>query len=138
MIRSLAMLVPAIRGATFVLPLLAFGRAKDPQKPGANGPPGPSHSDASQSAARSDASHSEGARHLRSFLEADWRRWMTEHPAAATHVGVPGLDGRWTDVPPAGIAHRKKHLADRLAALKSIPRADLPAGEQLNFDLYLE
>src|SRR3984893_15702183 len=138
MIRSLAVLVAAISGATLVLPLLAFGRAKDPQQPGANTPSGASPSDASQSAARSDASHSEAARQLRSFLEADWRRWMTEYPEHATHVGFPGLDDRWTDDSPAGIDRRKKHLAESLAALKAIHRADLPPSEQLNFDLYLE
>jgi uncharacterized protein (DUF885 family) len=124
MIRSLTMLVAAISGATLVLPLLAFGQAKDPHQPNAN---------ASSAAMQSDA-----ARHLRAFLEADWRRWMNEYPEHATHVGFPGQDDRWTDDSPAGIAHRKKHLADSLAALKAIHRADLPAGEQLNFDLYLE
>ncbi len=75
---------------------------------------------------------------LRAFLDTDWRRWMEEYPEHATHVGFPGQDDRWTDDSPAGIDRRKKHLADSLATLKGIHRGDLPASEQLNFDLYLE
>jgi uncharacterized protein (DUF885 family) len=75
---------------------------------------------------------------LGAFLDTDWRRWMEEYPEHATHVGFPGQDDRWTDDSPAGIDRRKKHLADSLATLKGIHRGDLPASEQLNFDLYLE
>src|SRR3979411_2129893 len=106
MIRSLAMLVAAISSATLVLPLLAFGQAKDSQQPGANASSGASHS---------DASHSEAARQLRSFFEADWRRWMTEYPENATHVGFPGQDDRWTDDSPAGIAGRRNNQIGRAA-----------------------
>jgi uncharacterized protein (DUF885 family) len=119
MIRLLMLLAITIAGAALAFPLFSFAQAKDPQQP--------------NSSARSEA-----AQKLRSFLSADWQRWMTEYPEVATHVGFPGQDDRWTDDSPAGIARRKKHLADSLATLKSIQRADLPAGEQLNFDLYLE
>jgi uncharacterized protein (DUF885 family) len=78
------------------------------------------------------------ARKLRAFLEVDWARWMAEYPEIATHVGFPGQNDRWMDDSAAGIAERKKHLSDSLAALKAIRRAELPAGEQINFDLYLE
>ncbi len=124
MIRSFTIVAAAISGATLVLPLLAFGQAKDSQQPNAN--------------ASSAAVQSEAARQLRALLEADWRSWMTEYPEVATHVGFLGQDDRWTDDSSAGIARRKKHLVDSLATLKSIHRADLSAGGQLNFDLYLE
>ena len=119
MIRILMLLAMAIAGATLAFPLFSFTQAKDPQQPNSN-------------------AQAEAARKLRSFLHADWQRWMTEYPEVATHVGFPGQDDRWTDDSLAGIASRKKHLADSLATLKSIQRADLPAGEQLDFDLYLE
>ncbi len=119
MIRMLTLLAMAIAGATIAFPLFSFAQAKDSQQPNSN-------------------TQSEAARKLRSFLHADWQRWMTEYPEVATHVGFPGQDDRWTDDSPAGIARRSKHLADSLATLKSIHRADLPAGEQLDFDLYLE
>ena len=63
---------------------------------------------------------------------------MEEYPESATRVGYPGQNDRWMDDSPAGIARRKKHLTDTLAALKAIPRNELPASEQLNFDIYLE
>ena len=119
MIRMLTLFAMAIAGATIAFPLFSFAQAKDPQQPNSN-------------------AQSEAARKLRSFLHADWQRWMTEYPEVATHVGFPGQDDRWTDDSPAGIARRNKHLADSLATLKSIQRADLPASEQLDFDLYLE
>ena len=125
MIRMLVTLTAGVSSAMLVLPLLAFGQGRDSQQSNAN------HS--SDAAAQSEAT-----RQFRSFLDADWRRWMTEYPEVATHVGFPGQDDRWTDDSPAGIAQRKKHLADSLATLKSIHRAELPANEQLNFDLYLE
>src|SRR5712664_1314934 len=119
MIRMLTLLAMAIAGATLAFPLLSFAQAKDPQRPDSN-------------------ARSEAAQKFRGFLQADWRRWMTEYPEVATHVGFPGQDDRWTDDSLAGIATRTKHLADSLATLKSTYRADLPAGEHLNFDLYLE
>jgi len=119
MIRLLMLLALAIAIATLAFPLLSFAHAKDSQLPNANAQSG-------------------AAEKVRGFLDADWRRWMTEYPEVATHVGFPGQDDRWTDDSPAGIAGRKKHLTDSLAALKGIHRAELPAGEQLNFDLYLE
>jgi len=120
MIRLLVTLAIAIVGATLALPLLVFGAANSSEQ---------QPNSVTQSAA---------AQKFRAFLEADWRRWMEEYPENATDVGFPGQDDRWTDDSPSGIARRKKHLADSLAALKAIPPSDLPPSEQLNFDLYLE
>ncbi len=118
MIRTLVTL--AIVGATLGSPLMAFGAAKDS---------GQQPNSAAQSAA---------AQKFRGFLEADWRRWMQEYPEAGTWFGYPGQNDRWTDGSPAGIERRTQHLADSLATLKAIHRADLPPSEQLNFDLCLE
>jgi uncharacterized protein (DUF885 family) len=78
----------------------------------------------------------EEARKFRSFLDADWKRWMHEYPDVATNVGYPGQNNRWTDDSPAGIEKRKQHLAESIAQLKTIHADALPESEKLNFDLY--
>jgi uncharacterized protein (DUF885 family) len=118
MMRVFKLLATATAAASLAFPLLSFAQAKDSHHKNTNA--------------------SDAARKLRAFLEADWRRWMEEYPEVATHVGYPGQNDRWTDDSPLGIERRKKHLADSLATLKAISRSDLPVGEQLNFDLYLE
>ena len=85
MIRMLMLLALAMAGATLAFPLLSLVQAKDSQQPNANAQSG-------------------AAEKFRGFLDADWRRWMTEYPEVATHVGFPGQDDRWTDDSPAGIA----------------------------------
>jgi uncharacterized protein (DUF885 family) len=134
MIRIVSGLAIATGGAMLVLPLLAFGRAKNSHESEANAPSAAAQSDASPSGVM----QSGAARKLRAFLDADWQRWMQEYPAIATQFGYPGQNDRWTDDSAAGIAQRKKHLADSLVTLKVIHRTDLPAGEQLSFDLYFE
>jgi uncharacterized protein (DUF885 family) len=139
MIRLLVVLVAGVSGAMLVLPLLAFGRGEDSRQPAADAPSGAARSGAAKSnPSHPDAAQSAAAQKLRGFLEADWRRWMLEYPEVATHVGFPGQNDRWSDDSPAGIEQRKKHLAESLATLKAIHRADLPPSEHLNFDLYLE
>jgi uncharacterized protein (DUF885 family) len=80
----------------------------------------------------------DAAQKFRKFLDEDWKLWMEQYPEMATSVGYPGQNARWTDDSPAGIDARKKHLNDSLATLKKISRDTLPAGEQLNYDLYRE
>jgi len=86
------------------------------------------------------ATSSPGAatRQLREFLAQDWKYWMQQYPEAATEFGYPGENARWSDDSPASIAARNRHLDDALKQLKAIPRAALPASEQLNYDLYDE
>jgi uncharacterized protein (DUF885 family) len=139
--RMLILLAEGVSSAMLVLPLLAFGQAKDSRQRSANESSAAAFGDGRLKAAAteiSDASGTGAAQKLRALLDADWRRWMEEYPEIATHVGYPGHNDRWTDDSPAGIERRKKHLAGGLATLKTISRSDLPAGEQLNLDLYLE
>jgi hypothetical protein len=65
---------------------------------------------------------------LRSFLEADWKYWMSEYPEAATAFGYPGRYNRWTDCSPAAIVRRNQHLEESLKVLRAIPRSELPGG----------
>ena len=102
--------------AALLVPLLAFTQAKEPQ---------PSGQDAA-------------AQKFRAYLDDDWKRWLDDDPEMATSTGFLGYDRRWTDDSPAGIERRKKHLIDSFATLKTMSRNDLPAAEQLNYDLYRE
>jgi uncharacterized protein (DUF885 family) len=52
-------------------------------------------------------------------------------------VGFPGQNRRWTDDSPAGREERIKHLHESVEAMKQFHRQQLPANEQLNYDLYL-
>ena len=119
MIRMLILFALAIPSATLAFPLLSFSQAEDLKQPKSN-------------------AQSASAKKFRDFLDADWARWMEEYPEEATDTGFPGQDDRWIDDSPSGISRRQKHLAESLATLKSISRADLPPSEQLNFDIYLD
>ncbi len=73
---------------------------------------------------------------FREFLDRDWKYWMTEYPEFATIFGYPGQNGRWTDYSPEAIERRNRHLESGLKELHTLRRIDLPAEEQLNYDLY--
>jgi uncharacterized protein (DUF885 family) len=78
------------------------------------------------------------ARSLRAFLDADWKYWVGEYPENATIFGYAGENDRWTDYSQQAIDRRNQHLHQSLAEIEAIPRAALPAAEQLNYDLYHE
>jgi uncharacterized protein (DUF885 family) len=87
--------------------------------------------------AASSAQNDETQR-LRAFLANDWKHWMQDYPDLATEVGFPGQNRRWTDESPAGREARIQHLYESLNAMKQFHREQLPANEQLNYDLYLK
>ena len=80
----------------------------------------------------------EEVRKFRAFLADDWKRWMQDYPEWATWVGFPGQNRRWTDKSPAGFEARVKHLRDSVESMSKLHRDALPAGEQLNYGLYLK
>jgi len=84
------------------------------------------------------AAQAEAKKAFRGYLDADWKRWLSEYPELATGVGERSFNRGWSDNSPAGIEARRKHLHESLATLKKIDRAALPASEQLNYDLYLD
>ena len=116
MIRLLIFMAAACATVACILPMMGFGQGR--------GTPA--------------ASPDSPAQKFRGYLESDWKRWMEEYPETATHVGYPGQDRRWTDDSAAGIEQRKRHLAESLASLETMTRAELSAEEQLNYDLYLD
>ena len=73
---------------------------------------------------------------LHALFDASWERDLAESPLAATQYGDPRYNDRWPDLSPAAL--ERSHELDRkvLADLTRIPRAELSAEEQLNYDLF--
>jgi len=73
---------------------------------------------------------------FRSFLTADWARWMHEYPELATFVGLPGPNDRWIDDSEAGVERRLAHLRELAPKLAAFDRSELSPPDRLNYDLY--
>jgi uncharacterized protein (DUF885 family) len=84
------------------------------------------------------SSQSSAPSSFRAFLDDDWKYWIAQYPETATLLGYPGHDDKWTDYSPPAIAAREAHLRGVLAKLKGINRGSLAAGDQLDYDLYLD
>ncbi len=69
-------------------------------------------------------------------LDDDWTYWMAQYPEAATLVGYPGQNARWTDYSPNAIQSRETYLKKSVARLASVDATVLPADQQLNYSLY--
>ena len=69
-------------------------------------------------------------------LDEDWKYWMSEYPEAATAIGYPGQDARWTDYSQPAIDRRNDYLRKSLARLTSFNPASLGSDDRLNYDLY--
>ena len=77
----------------------------------------------------------DGAR-LKRLLDLAWRQAMIEQPEAATYVGYPGQNARWSDLSPEAIDRRKRATREVRDALRAIDRARLSPADQLNHDLF--
>jgi uncharacterized protein (DUF885 family) len=86
----------------------------------------------------SSSAQTEAKKNFRAYLDADWKRWLSEYPGLATGVGERAYNRKWSDDSPEGIEARGKHLHESLAAIRKIDRAALPGSEQLNYDMYLD
>lgn len=75
---------------------------------------------------------------FRSLVDEDWKYWMTQYPEAATLIGYPGQDARWTDYRREAIDARNAYLRKSVERVRAINRADLDPPNQLNYDLYLD
>ena len=73
---------------------------------------------------------------LRAQLDDDWKYWMSQYPQLATEYGYPGQNMRWTDYSQTEIDAREDYLKRSFDRLKAIDRAQLNAGEQVDYDLY--
>jgi uncharacterized protein (DUF885 family) len=75
---------------------------------------------------------------FRAQLDEDWKYWMTQYPEAATLLGYPGQNARWTDYSAAAIDARAAYLKHSVQRLASVGRDRLPEPERINYDLYRE
>jgi uncharacterized protein (DUF885 family) len=73
---------------------------------------------------------------LHALFESAWQRDLEESPISASYYGDQRYADRLDDISLAAI--HKSHAGDRkvLEDLAKIRRADLPAAEQLNYDLF--
>ncbi|HSQ70282.1 MAG TPA: DUF885 domain-containing protein [Steroidobacteraceae bacterium] len=73
---------------------------------------------------------------LHRLFESEWERGLRENPVSASYLGERRYDAFWPDRSLATI--ERSHQADRavLAALEQIDPGSLPAGDQLNRELF--
>jgi len=112
--RILVILAMGLGAAMFGFPMLALSNASDGES----------------------SAQAQEVKKFRAFLDEDWKRTMVDQPEAATWLGFPGQNRRWSDNSPQGIELRKKHLRESISTLKTIRREELPEAEKLNYDLY--
>ena len=73
---------------------------------------------------------------LHALFERAWERDLSDDPLTATYRGDTRYDDRWPDLTRASLERIHAANAATLEDLAAIPRARLPAGEQLNYDLF--
>ena len=76
------------------------------------------------------------AKALTDFLAAEWEYTMQQSPVWASNLGDRRFNDRWDDQSRAAIAARHEHDGAALKRLATIPRDQLRAADQLNYDLY--
>lgn len=77
---------------------------------------------------------SESAR-LQRFFALYWDTRLREFPDLAVYTGSPGFGDRWPDRSPETVALIRQIAREELAALSSIDRSRLAAGDQVDYDL---
>jgi uncharacterized protein (DUF885 family) len=73
---------------------------------------------------------------LHALFEREWERDLSDNPLAATYRGDRRYDDRWPDLDPAAQERRDAADAQVLKDLARIPRDQLAAADQLNYDLF--
>lgn len=72
---------------------------------------------------------------LHELFRVDWACALANSPEAATWVGAPVGQDRWTDWSAAGIAHRRTLAARTLRVLATIDRAQLDGTDRMSHDI---
>jgi uncharacterized protein (DUF885 family) len=73
---------------------------------------------------------------LHRLFDLDWEYTNVVYPEAATYVGYPGQNDRWTDLSVAAINRRRAAVNSELKVVGAIDRARLNAPDQLNYDIF--
>lgn len=73
---------------------------------------------------------------LHRLFDLDWEFSNVEYPEAATYVGYPGQNNRWTDLSVAAINRRRAAVNSELKVVGAIDRARLNVPDQLNYDIF--
>ena len=76
------------------------------------------------------------ARELHKLFEDEWEWTMRENPTFASTLGDRRYNDRWEDASLENIERQHQHSLEALKRLQSIPRAQLSAADQLNYDLF--
>ena len=74
---------------------------------------------------------------LRALFDSEWERQLSQQPEQATYYGDHRFDDRWTDMSLPAIAARERQEREALQRLRAIPRAQLAADQQLQYDSLL-
>jgi Uncharacterized protein conserved in bacteria len=75
-------------------------------------------------------------RALHDVFDADWERALRENPTWASSLGDRRYNDRWPDRTLDAIERSHQETIRTLARLEAIDRSQLPAPEQLNYDLF--
>ena len=73
---------------------------------------------------------------LHRLFDLDWEYINVSYPEAATYVGYPGQNDRWTDLSVAAINRRRSDVRSELKVVGAINRARLNAPDQLSYDIF--
>jgi uncharacterized protein (DUF885 family) len=73
---------------------------------------------------------------LRVLIDREWQYQLEHSPTYASVAGDRRWNQRWDDLSLAAIEADHRHNQQVLAQLQRIDRQKLPAGEQLNYDLF--
>jgi uncharacterized protein (DUF885 family) len=73
---------------------------------------------------------------LHALFDADWEHVMRTQPTWASHLGDRRYNDRWPDLSLAAIEREHQRGSELLKQLDTIGRTQLPAADQLNYDLF--
>jgi uncharacterized protein (DUF885 family) len=73
---------------------------------------------------------------LHRFFDREWEHTMRASPTFASSLGDRRWNDQWDDISLTAIAKEQDHRDSALRELRKIKRGDLPAAEQINYDLF--
>jgi uncharacterized protein (DUF885 family) len=73
---------------------------------------------------------------LHALFAAEWEHTMQVNPTWASTLGDRRWNDQWDDASPAAAERENKHADEVLQKLAAIPRGELMAADQLNYDLF--